>query len=122
MSNVFPRRTYPAGIAVEVYSAETMRFLDKIIKKPQYREYYMCWLWQSEGNLRIHNVELEEDLSRKRWTVDELADLIFVRAVYDVLGNGDWGMGEVLALLEERPRIEKINASIPIEPFKGLKE
>lgn len=122
VSNVFPKRTYPAGIAVEVYSADTLRYLDKTIKEPQYREYYMAWLWQREGNLCIHNVELEENLSSKRWTVDVLADLLFVHAVYNELGNGDWGMKEVLALLQKRPTLEMINSDIPIRPLEGLKE
>ena len=122
VSNVFPRRTYPAGIAVEVYSADTMRFLDETIKKPQYREYYMCWLWQLKGNLRLRNVELEGDLSSKRWTVDVMDDLLFVRAVYNELGRGDWGMEEVLALLQKKPELETINSYILIEPFIGLEE
>jgi len=120
VSNVFPRRTYPAGIAVEVYSVDLLHHLDEAIQAPRYREYYMAWLWEHAQHYSTYNVELEQDLSSKRWTVDEMDDLLFVRAVYDELGLGDWGMAEVLDLLERKPEIEAINAHITIEPFKGL--
>lgn len=120
VSNVFPRRTYPAGIAVEVYSADLLRYLDKVIDTPRYREYYMVWLWEHAGDFRIHNVELAEDYSAMRWTVDEPADLDFVNAVYHALGWSQWGMKEVLELLRQRPDIAAINAHIETDPLKGL--
>ena len=47
-----------------------------------------------------------------RWTVDEAADLEFVRAIYEGIGKEDFGMEEVLALLQAHPELSEINAGI----------
>jgi len=54
-----------------------------------------------------------EDLSRLRWTVDEAADLEFVRRVHERLGADRlFGMAEVLDLLRREPALLDINRSL----------
>ena len=38
-----------------------------------------------------------------RWTVDDPADLELVRLIYRALNNDDFGMDDVLDMLERRP-------------------
>jgi len=67
------------------------------------------------NGFRRRNVAHDEDLSAQRWTVDELPDLEFVRAVYDELapdGARIFGMRDVLALLRRRPGLSALNAGI----------
>jgi spore coat polysaccharide biosynthesis protein SpsF (cytidylyltransferase family) len=126
-SNVFPIRTYPAGIAVECYSTDLLHRLDREIETARYREYYMAYVWDHASQFEIVNVEWHstmwpEDISGLRWTVDEQVDLDFVKAVYNHLGWTRWGTSQVLELLWRCPELEKINAHIPIDPFHGLEK
>jgi spore coat polysaccharide biosynthesis protein SpsF len=54
------------------------------------------------------------DLSAHRWTVDEPADLAFVRRVYEVLDRGDglFATSEVLELLGREPGLRGLNDGI----------
>jgi len=63
------------------------------------------------GEFRLANVTHAPDLSAFRWTVDERADLEFVRAVYARLGAmaDTFGMEDVLELLRREPELEAIN-------------
>ena len=48
-----------------------------------------------------------------RWTVDEAADLEFIRAVYKAFrGKENFGMKDVLELIEKNPGLEKMNSDI----------
>jgi glutamate-1-semialdehyde 2,1-aminomutase/spore coat polysaccharide biosynthesis protein SpsF len=48
-----------------------------------------------------------------RWTVDEVEDLEFIRAVYQAFREkGSFGMKDVLELIAENPGLEKMNADI----------
>jgi spore coat polysaccharide biosynthesis protein SpsF (cytidylyltransferase family) len=48
-----------------------------------------------------------------RWTVDELEDLEFIRAVYKAFrGKESFGMKDVLELIEKNPGLAKMNSDI----------
>jgi len=77
------------------------------------REHVTQFLYRHPERFRIAHYKAERDLSALRWTVDEPADLAFVRAVYDALlpGSPSFGMHDVLALLDARPDLTSINAA-----------
>lgn len=125
-SNVFPVRTFPAGVAVEVYSTGLLEKLDLALPSFQdslmrYREYFMVYLWEHAEQYKIASVVNDVDLSHLRWTVDYPEDLEFVRAVYKELGPMAT-MWQVLDLLKRRPDIAAINAHIATDPYHGLKQ
>src|SRR4029077_8828935 len=48
-----------------------------------------------------------------RWTVDEVADLEFIQAVYKAFREKeDFGMQDVLQLIDQNPELEKMNSEI----------
>lgn len=122
VSNVYPLRTYPAGIAVEVYRIDLLDRLDERIRDPRYREYFMVYLWQRGHEFKTDNVTHSPNLSGLRWTVDYGEDLEFVRRVYAELYGPDdiFVMRDVLDLVRQQPGIAAINAGIAIEPLHGL--
>ena len=64
-----------------------------------------------ERALTLRPVDAEADFSRHRWTVDEPADLEFVRAVtkrVDVMA----GWREVAALVETDPALAALNSGV----------
>jgi spore coat polysaccharide biosynthesis protein SpsF (cytidylyltransferase family) len=114
VSNLEPP-TYPDGLDAEVFSAAALERAWREARSPSHREHVTLYLREAAPGFRRANVRHPEDLSAHRWTVDEEADLEFVREVHAALaadGNRIFGMTEVLALLRERPELADINAGI----------
>lgn len=97
-SNVYPRRTYPDGLDCEYISTEA---LGKLPEAEDATEY----IWKNPMGFRIRSVDGKEDLSAFNWTVNEAADLEFVRWVYERLPEG-FSWQDVLALNREWKRLD----------------
>ena len=80
-------------------------------RDPLEREHVTQYVVKRPEAFRIGGLENDEDLSALRWTVDEPADLEFVRAVYAELhpANPAFGWRDVLALVRRRPEIAALN-------------
>lgn len=109
VSNVNPP-TFPDGLDTEVFSFAALERTWNEARWQSEREHVTPYLRAHPELFRLDNVSNDEDLSGLRWTVDESADLAFVRAVYEALGTEQFGMNEVLDLLRNRPELGRINA------------
>ena len=118
-SNINPP-TFPHGLDTEVLSAEALARTDRESRWQSEREHVTLYVRQHPELFRTFNVTHFADLSGLRWTVDEAADLEFVRAVYERMGNRVFGMADVLALLAAQPELAQINAEVPRD--EGLKK
>jgi glutamate-1-semialdehyde 2,1-aminomutase/spore coat polysaccharide biosynthesis protein SpsF len=97
------RTTFPDGLDVEAFRFTALEHAWKLAKRPAEREHVTPYLRLS-GKFTTHGVENDIDLSRHRWTVDEPADLDFVRRVYaEFNGRPCFGMDDVVRLLDRRP-------------------
>ncbi len=110
------RCTYPDGLDVEVFSVDALAQAWRDARLPAEREHVTPYI-RTSGRFRVHNVENDMDLSARdlRWTVDRLADLEFVRAVYARLGSEGqppFGMAEILELIEKEPSLLEANRGI----------
>ena len=105
--------TFPDGQDTEVFSADALARAWRAARLPSEREHVTPYIWKQPDRFRLANVRHAEDHSAQRWTVDEAADLDFVRAVYARLGTGRlFGMEDVLALLRREPALRDINGSL----------
>lgn len=109
------RYTYPDGLDTEVLTFAALEAAWREARLPLEREHVTPYLRLS-GRFRVLNVENEKGLPKGylRWTVDEPADLEFVRAVYLRLGsNGQpFGWSDILHLLDKEPHLMGINQGI----------
>jgi glutamate-1-semialdehyde 2,1-aminomutase/spore coat polysaccharide biosynthesis protein SpsF len=109
------RYTYPDGMDVEVFSFAALEKAWREARLPAEREHVTPYL-RASGRFRVFNVENEVDLSKRhlRWTVDEPADLEFVRAIYARLGGDKqpFGLSDILELLDKEPDLMQINSAI----------
>ncbi len=109
------RYTYPDGQDVEVFSFSALEETWREAQLQAEREHVTPYI-RTSGRFRVYNVENELDISGRylRWTVDESADLEFVRAVYSRLGSEGkpFGLADILRLLEEEPYLVRINQGI----------
>ena len=107
------RYTYPDGLDTEVFSFAALEQAWRGASKPSEREHVTPYL--RSGKFRTANVESDTPVSPNqfRWTVDNLADLQFVRAVYGAMnGNGACGYKEILKLLRRRPELAAIQTEV----------
>lgn len=112
VSNTQPP-TFPDGLDTEVVTFAALERAWREARLASEREHVTPYIWKQPDTFRVANVTHEPDLSALRWTVDEPADLEFVRAVYRHLGGtGETaGMDDVLELLQRHPELEAINRS-----------
>ena len=127
VSNTMDRRL-PLGLDAEVYHIETFRRIARAIQTLDEDQRRL-----NEANvvpyLHTHPEEFdlfqpetgqEQDLSWHRWTLDTPEDLELIRRVYEALWPAmpDFGMAEVLRLLEAHPDWSRLNAAVrPVSGF-----
>lgn len=113
VSNLHPA-TWPDGQDTEVMTIDALEAAGAEATRDFEREHTTPFIWERPERFALHNVEWPsgKDLSMThRWTLDYPEDLAFVRAVYGELGHDpEWGVDDVLALLDRRPDIMALNA------------
>jgi spore coat polysaccharide biosynthesis protein SpsF len=105
-------RTYPVGLDVEVCTFAALMHAWQHATEPWERESVMPYLYTVPGRFRIGVMNLSEDLSRYRWTVDTPEDLEMVQAIYAHFGHDRFTWREIVALLADHPEIERINSDV----------
>lgn len=106
--------TFPDGLDVEVFRFACLKTAWQEARLPSQREHVTLFIHGQPDRFRIGSFRREPNLGHLRWTVDEPADLEFVRRVYETLypQNPGFGMTEVLDLLSTNPEIGLINTGI----------
>jgi spore coat polysaccharide biosynthesis protein SpsF len=107
-------RTYPRGLDTEVLSAQTLQETAREATTSADREHVTRYVRKRPERFRLCSVTNDTDRSDLRWTVDEDADLKFVRRVYEALGAQaiDASYEDVLTVLKEQPEWTDINRQV----------
>jgi spore coat polysaccharide biosynthesis protein SpsF len=85
-SNVL-RRTFPRGLDAEAFFMDVLERMDRLGRSRAAREHVTVYLRQEASSLfLLRSVEDGADNSHHRWTVDDDADLDFVRRLYGEMG------------------------------------
>ena len=113
VSNLHPP-TYPDGNDVELMSFKVLENAWINAKIDFEREHTTPYIWENPDKFRIGNVVWETGLDYSmthRFTIDYKEDYEFIKRVYDELyeDNKRFGLKNILALLEKKPEIKKIN-------------
>lgn len=112
VSNADPP-TFPDGLDVEVIERAALFRACKNAILPSEREHVTPYI-RNMPSFHRYNLAAPIDLSSKRWTLDEVQDLHFIREIYRNLyqQDGFFTTVEILAFLATRPDLEEINAKI----------
>jgi spore coat polysaccharide biosynthesis protein SpsF len=117
VSNLHPA-TWPDGNDVEVVSMAALETAWREATRGFEREHTTPFIWDQPERFRLANVEWEtaRDLSMShRFTIDYSDDYRFIRRVYDELylaGGRPFSLESILALLEVKPELARINAHL----------
>lgn len=106
--------TFPDGLDVEVLTFRSLETAWREARLPSQREHVTPFVHQQPARFKIGNYAGPRDLSHLRWTVDEVADFELIRQIYEALypAKPDFTTDDILALLERRPELKQINASL----------
>jgi spore coat polysaccharide biosynthesis protein SpsF (cytidylyltransferase family) len=106
--------TYPDGEDVEVFTFDALQAAWKDAALLSEREHVTPFIKNHPSVFKLGNVANDVDLSGKRWTIDEEADYIFLKKIFEDLGarSGEFGMREVLSYLARNPQHEEVNSRI----------
>ena len=123
VANVEPP-TYPDGLDTEVFSFGALESAWRDAALKSEREHVTPYIRNHRERFAVRNVACSTDWSSLRWTLDEPADVEFIRAVFSALGDRPFGMRDVLELLRRQPALLRLNAGIIRNEgyLKSLKE
>jgi len=105
------RRTYPVGLDVEVARRAALEKAISEASTQRDREHVMPYLYAEPGRFRTTIIDLEDDLSRYRWTIDTPQDLEAVRRLWALL-SPDFTWQEAVRISNAHPEITELNADV----------
>jgi spore coat polysaccharide biosynthesis protein SpsF len=114
VSNLHPA-TFPDGNDVEVMSFTALEAAWQYASSLIDREHTTPYIWDNPEVFKIENVCWEAGLNYSashRWTIDYPEDYEFIKSVYEILYpiNPEFGIKDILDLLEKRPDIYHLNS------------
>ena len=106
--------TFPDGEDVEVFTFAALKNAWENASLMSQREHVTPFIRNHNEIFKIGSVSYDQNLSKKRWTLDNPEDFEFIKKVYSKLykQNELFGMSEILNLLQSNPELEKINSDI----------
>lgn len=106
--------TFPDGEDVEVFTFSALRRSWRNARLLSEREHVTPYIKKHPNKFKLVNLKNQENLSSKRWTLDEKADYKFIKLIYNKLyrKNSVFGIKEIIEFLECYPEYEQINQGI----------
>jgi len=105
-------RTYPIGLDVEACTTQALLNAHLNARADHEREHVMPYLYREGSGHEVVVLNLADDLSRYRWTVDTADDLRAVRELEARCPEEPFGWREVLDVARRYPWINDINAGV----------
>ena len=106
-------RTFPDGLDIEIFSFDVLKKINIESRWKSEREHVTPYIIKNKEFFKIHNFENTHDLSNLRWTVDEEADLVMIRKIFEEMRpNILFTIKDILKLLLNKPEISEINNKI----------
>lgn len=98
-------RTFPDGLDVEVVAASALATAETEARREDEREHVTPFIYRRPERFQLAALRSDELAGEERWTVDDAADLAFVQAVVESLGDReDAGWREILGIVGRRVR------------------
>ena len=101
---------YPDGLDTEIFRFAALERAWKEARLKSEREHVTAYILKHPELFRLGSVKQAENLSALRWTVDTSEDLEFVRTVYSLFPDADFGMADILTVMREHPEMSEINS------------
>jgi spore coat polysaccharide biosynthesis protein SpsF len=105
-------RTFPLGLDVEVVTSEALAKAASEAKLKFEREHVMPYFYTNPDKFKVSVMDLDEDFSQYRWTVDTEKDLLAVRELVSLCGKEPFSWRQILEVAKKNPWIGEINQDV----------
>jgi spore coat polysaccharide biosynthesis protein SpsF len=105
--------TYPEGLDIEVFRMSALIRANTEAELPSEREHVTPYIWSHPEKFVLRSFSMVPNLSHWRWTVDNPADLEFMRHIFGhFIKNPNIGYREIITYIEQNSELMKINSGI----------
>ena len=101
--------TYPSGTEVEMFTFDALENAWKNSKTNDEREHVTPYIYFNPEKFKMKVLNLEQDMSNFRWSLDYQNDVFFIREIIKKIQNRPILMKNIIDLLEKNPHLIKIN-------------
>jgi spore coat polysaccharide biosynthesis protein SpsF len=114
--------SYPDGLGLRIFRKELLQEIDHLTKDPVDREHVTIYVWEHPELYSIHH--FNNHLNPKYWdlrlTVDTSEDFDLISKIFEELypANRNFGLPEIIDLLERKPEMFDINRHITNKPVR----
>ncbi|MGD2118691.1 MAG: glycosyltransferase family protein [Chromatiales bacterium] len=111
-------RSYPIGLDCRVFPVDVLAEAEQLCSDPLHRVHGSTYIYMGDGQHRYSsmNVTAPDYLNHPdyRWTLDEPADLQFIKAIMAHFGErfAEFTAVELMNWLEQHPKVIAINADV----------
>ena len=114
--------SYPDGLGLRIFRKELLQEIDHLTNDPVDREHVTIYVWEHPELYSVHH--FNNHLNPKYWdlrlTVDTLEDFDLISNIFEELypANQNFGLPEIIDLLERKPEMLDINRHITNKPVR----
>ena len=101
--------TYPSGTEVEIISFNSLKKAWSNAKSNDEKEHVTPHIYLNPEKFRIKIVNLKENLSQYRWSLDYENDLSVIRKIIENIQKRPILMNDIIEFLDKNPQIKKLN-------------
>lgn len=117
------KRSYPIGLDIEIVSFINLERAWKEATSTFEREHVMPYFYDELDRFKILVKHHDPDYGVRRLTVDTPQDLEFVRKIFEYFSPEiSFSWVEVMDLLNKKPELEQINATVPAKKVDDVDE
>jgi spore coat polysaccharide biosynthesis protein SpsF len=114
--------SYPDGLGLRIFKKELLQKIDQLTQDPVDREHVSIYIWEHSELFSIHhfNNHLDSKYWNLRLTVDTPEDFDFISKIFAELypAKPNFGLPEIIDLLERKPELLAINRHITGRPLR----
>jgi spore coat polysaccharide biosynthesis protein SpsF len=112
-------RTYPRGLDVQAFPTAVLAEVAGLTDEPADREHVSLYIYEHPERYRLRSVVSgRPELGDLRLTVDTPEDYALIRAIFEALHPRDFGLQDVLDLLERSPELRELNRHVQQKPVR----
>lgn len=114
--------SYPDGLGLRIFRKELLQEIDHLTDDPVDREHVTIYVWEHPELYSVHH--FNNHLNPKYWdirlTVDNPEDFDLISKIFEELypANRNFGLPEIIDLLERKPEMFDINRHITNKPVR----
>ena len=103
------RSTYPSGTEVEIMSLETLEKAWNEATTLDEKEHVTPYVYLNPNKFKIKILDLEQDLSSYRWSLDYENDVKVIREIIKNIQNRPIITKDIIEFLKKNPNIVEMN-------------